>query len=58
MLATPFSTSVVALEGTGDIVTVIGVTVKFPALKPELIVAEVPGQTPLAEEVTFAVGNG
>ena len=31
---------------------------KFPALKPELIVAEVPGQTPVAEVVTMAVGNG
>ena len=32
--------------------------VKFPADKPVLIVADVPGQTPLALVVKFAVGNG
>jgi hypothetical protein len=58
MLATPFSTRVLALEGTGVIATVIGVTVKLPALNPELIVAEVPGQTPVAEVVTIVEGKG
>ena len=31
---------------------------KLPALKPELIVTLVPGQTPEAEVVTVAVGKG
>ena len=31
---------------------------KFPADKPELMVALVPGQTPFAEVVRIAVGKG
>ena len=37
---------------------VIHVAEKLPALKPEFIVAGVPGQTPLADVVTVAEGRG
>jgi len=37
---------------------VIGVTVKLPALKPELIIAAVPGQTPEADVDTVEEGKG
>ena len=56
----PFSHNTTPLEGIvlNAVGAVIQVAVKFPALKPELIVALVPGQTPLAVVVTVAVGKG
>ena len=56
--AAPSATSVTAEEGTGCMPIVIGVTVKLPALKPELTVADAPGQTPETEVETKAEGNG
>ena len=57
-VATPPETSVLAKPGA--VIGACGITtlVKLPALKPELIVADVPGQTPLAVVVTVADGNG
>ncbi len=55
---TPLLTKVVALPGTVDGAKGIHAAVKLPALKPELIVADVPGHTPFAVVVTVAEGRG
>jgi hypothetical protein len=57
-LNTLAETKVTAVPGAVLGACAIDTLVKLPALKPELIVALVPGQTPLAEVVTVAEGSG